>query len=283
MNEPAPVPTLDPIVPSSSADAAALGLKAADRRDVGPDRTGWAPVSAGTIVTRSFAVLHTRLIVVMAMAAIVLAPELVLLLGVRHGYFLSWIEPFVGRPFLFLLFWFAVRSLLGGILAAPIAYIVVMAMRGTPAPLAETIRQGLRRLVPSSLTSLVGFSLGAVASFLLLVPGIIVFSMLNVAVPAVVVERIGVFAALGRSRQLTRGYRASIFGAFVLWVAAYMFVQWLSGIFVNSAGGDAAVVLVWGLDVLFGAWAAVNAAVTYHDLRVGKEGVDTSELARVFD
>ena len=39
--------------------------------------------------------------------------------------------------------------------------------------------------------------------------------------------------------------------------------------------------LVW--DALTGAFNAVMVVVTYHDLRVAKEGVDTDQIASVFD
>ena len=38
---------------------------------------------------------------------------------------------------------------------------------------------------------------------------------------------------------------------------------------------------LWG--ALFGAFNAIMVVVTYHDLRVAKEGVDTDQIAAVFD
>ena len=39
--------------------------------------------------------------------------------------------------------------------------------------------------------------------------------------------------------------------------------------------------LVWS--ALWGAFYAILAVVTYHDLRVAKEGLDTDQIAAVFD
>jgi len=47
-------------------------------------------------------------------------------------------------------------------------------------------------------------------------PGLIVFTMWFVATPACVVERLGPFRSMGRSRQLTKGHRWKIFGTIVL-------------------------------------------------------------------
>jgi hypothetical protein len=39
--------------------------------------------------------------------------------------------------------------------------------------------------------------------------------------------------------------------------------------------------LIWG--ALFGAYSAILVVVIYHDLRVAKEGVDTDQIAAVFE
>ena len=44
---------------------------------------------------------------------------------------------------------------------------------------------------------------------------------------------------------------------------------------------NAVVLLVWG--ALFGAYSAIAVAVTYHDLRVAKEGIDIERITAVFD
>lgn len=56
---------------------------------------------------------------------------------------------------------------------------------------------------------------------LLIVPAMILVSMWAVALPAMVGEDLGVFEAFGRSRDLTRGNRLSIFGVLFLLVIVY--------------------------------------------------------------
>ena len=58
----------------------------------------------------------------------------------------------------------------------------------------------------------------------------------------------------------------------------------LAGAAVSAIGGEtASLVLSWILSAVFGAVIAVVSAVSYHDLRIAKEGVDVHQIARVFD
>src|SRR5258708_17090641 len=54
------------------------------------------------------------------------------------------------------------------------------------------------------------------ASMLFIVPGLILYMMWSVATPACVVERLGPFRSMARSRALTKGHRWKIFGLLLL-------------------------------------------------------------------
>jgi hypothetical protein len=56
----------------------------------------------------------------------------------------------------------------------------------------------------------------AIGLFLLIVPGLFLITIWAVIVPAIVIERAGVFASFGRSQQLVRGYGWQVFGTLVL-------------------------------------------------------------------
>ena len=88
----------------------------------------------------------------------------------------------------------------------------VSANEGIRATFGQSLSAGLQVIL-----SLIGlsilWSLGVGIGFvLLIVPGVILLMMWAVAVPALVVERAGVFAAFSRSAQLTKGARWKIFG-----------------------------------------------------------------------
>jgi hypothetical protein len=93
---------------------------------------------------------------------------------------------------------------------------------------------------------------GIVIGFLLIVvPGLILITIWSVAAPVVVLERPGVFAALGRSRELVRGNGWQVFGV--------IFVLFFLVLFVSSGVEIAA--------VLTGPFSALAAAVLYFELR----------------
>jgi hypothetical protein len=90
-----------------------------------------------------------------------------------------------------------------------------------------------------------------------------------------------------RTFALTKGRRWRIFVAFlgvgvIAWVAGM-----IAGFLPMAVGGGGASLLAalvgFGLTVVVTPlWTALP-AVAYHDLRVEKEGVDTNELAKVFE
>jgi len=103
-----------------------------------------------------------------------------------------------------------------------------------------------------------------------------------VVVPACVVEDRGAFDSIIRSADLTKGCRWKIFGIMlllgVLSIIAGIVQQQLIA-FSQPAAGVFAVVwlLVW-----ISYWNC-NIIMIYHDLRVAKEGVDTEQIAAIFD
>lgn len=141
---------------------------------------------------------------------------------------------------------------------------------------------GFRRAVPLIGTGLLMY-LAILAGFvLLIIPGIIVGCALSVALPAVVVERIGPIQALQRSWVLTRDHRVTVFAAgLVLGLALFG-----ANVVLQVAGrllGPVAALVLMPVQLFNMSLPVLLPAVAYHDLRVEKEGTDTSELARVFE
>lgn len=157
-------------------------------------------------------------------------------------------------------------------------------MRGGPVSLSESVRAGFGRWLP-----LIGLSLCmglavAMGFLLLIVPGLILMTMWYLATPACMVERLGVSASFARSSALTKGHRWQVFGMILLITipAAVMAVVIKAALgLTGSTGLVISGSLVW--TALVGAFGAIFAVVTYHELRVAKEGVDIRQLAAVFD
>ncbi len=173
---------------------------------------------------------------------------------------------------------------LGALSQAVMLYGAFDDMRGRPVNLAESIKVGLRRIFAVLGVAIFVPVLTGLAGIALIFPGFMVATMLFVAMPACVVEQLGPIKAMGRSARLTKGHRWKIFG---IWFAILMVGGIAQSMLQGAAAGiggpaiSVLVTLLWG--AVYGAFSAVFAVVTYHDLRVAKEGVDTDQIASVFD
>ena len=133
--------------------------------------------------------------------------------------------------------------------------------------------------------------LGAAAvgflSLLLIIPGIIAATILWVVVPVVVVERLGPFESLGRSQNLTRGHRWSIFGIIVILVLIGIVVdtilQWVVFPFIRGSGPYVFLAVNLSASIMIQMLQAIAAAYGYFYLKIWKEGAGANELARVFE
>jgi hypothetical protein len=188
-----------------------------------------------------------------------------------------------------------VIAVIGGILAVLLfigLYMVAEAvillgafqrLRGHPLQVGAALQRAFNRFFPLIGLSIL-FSLAILLGLaLLVVPGLILLCMWSVVVPACIVEGHGPTASMTRSAELTKGYRWQIFGMFLLlWI-----VNWIGRLVIQFGLGLASTTLasivsfVW-LAAWTGYWSCVL-IMTYHDLRVAKEGIDTEQIASVFD
>ena len=114
--------------------------------------------------------------------------------------------------------------------------------------------------------------IGIVIGFLLIiVPGLILVTIWSVAAPVVVLERPGVFAALGRSRELVRGNGWQVFGVIFVLFFLILFVGSAIEIAADSAGTAVGLVARVIVGVLSAPFSALAAAVLYFELRRAKE------------
>jgi MFS family permease len=170
---------------------------------------------------------------------------------------------------------------------AATTYAAVQHLSGKRARLGAMLAVGARRALPVVAVGLLA-ALAVLGGFLLLVvPGVIVFCGLVVAIPAAVVERPGLLGALRRSWALTRERRFTIFVVLlVFWLLSSVangFVTVLVAVLPQGPAVLGATGLSLAVGLLFSSLQAVVPAVAYHDLRVEKEGVDAAELAGVFE
>jgi hypothetical protein len=177
-------------------------------------------------------------------------------------------------------------------------------LRGQPIRVGDVLGRVLARFLPLIglsilwsvavvLVSVVaGFLFGAVAAAigsiaivltpLIYVPSAVLLVIWAVIVPACIVEGLGPIGSMNRSASLTKGYRWRIFGILLLLGILYgvaAAVQFALGMYSQALSGLFA--LVWF--VLWIAYWNCTVIMTYHDLRVAKEGIDTEQIASIFD
>lgn len=111
------------------------------------------------------------------------------------------------------------------------------------------------------------FGLGVAVGFILLiVPGLILMVMWCVVAPVTVLERPGVFAAFGRSRELVRGNGWNVFGVIVLVFLSVLVVSVAAGLLAGGLGSVGRAFVQWALDSALAPVTALSASVIYFAL-----------------
>jgi hypothetical protein len=183
-----------------------------------------------------------------------------------------------------------VGLLVGFVFQAYVVHVVVEGQRGKKPTIGASFQAALKSLFPLIVTGVIVLVCCYIGLFLLVVPGVMLFVMWSVAVPVIIVERVGPFKALGRSRTLTKGSRWHIFGlsviavglAAIMTMAIYGFdFQAMS---VAAQSQDLTRMAITGLV----SWISytlfyAGLASIYSELRLIKEGVPKTELAAAFE
>lgn len=126
----------------------------------------------------------------------------------------------------------------------------------------------------------------------LFVPAIILICMWAVAVPAMVEERVGIRAAFGRSRTLTRGNRWKVFAVLLVMMVGYYVLLAALGLLFGAStvmGGASMPTPTAGFMIMslvtgtmFNVLWGTLAPSMYVDLRTAKESGSTADLEQVF-
>ncbi len=263
------------------------------------------PLTAGSLVGKTMSVWSSTLPQLLAVAALVHAPRFAVSL-----YFQSR-TPSPALAQLAEAFQMLEYLLLPAFVGVFAVYFVFQRLRGERADLGRSVALGGRRIATSlGITALFavpqvaavfmsqettqkiasgqasGVSLGStlLVLLLMLVCNFIFALVFQAALPAAVVEKLGVFAALGRSARLTSGRRGTIFGANFLFGLVAGLIAVPVAIVAQFAGGPmtrfvASSALLW----VAGSLQCVFPIVLYHELRRTKEGFGIDELAKAFD
>jgi uncharacterized membrane protein len=257
---------------------------------------GGRSVSIGRVLERAYIAVRNNPGVILALA---------LLIGAVPGLVLTYlfVQMGLGSPEAMASGVISPSAMIGPILVMSVISVVISALvqgaltratvvasEGGKVSFGDSLSTGLRVALPLiglAIVSAIGIMLGLI---LLIVPGIILALMWSVAVPALVVERIGIFEALGRSNALTKGAKWRIFGLAVIIIVAYWLLSLILGIVglagyaANSVTGMSAANLIGGVvlgTILNTAWGTIQPSL-YVELRQWKEGTDVQSLRDVF-
>lgn len=228
--------------------------------------------SIGRVISLSFRVLGRNLVSFVLLAILVRAA----VIAINFLIFANTTSPFIAS------LTDLVDTLGTSLLTAMVAYGTYRELRGTHAGLGEVVGRGLSLIVPIFFVGLLVAIIVGLGFVLLIVPGILFATILWVAIPVAVVERPGIFAALSRSRDLTKGSRWEIVGLVILIYLPMLALLFALGAMSGTLEGET-LVIAGVVEGLFSLFASVAAAVGYFELRTSKEGIDVSEIAAVFD
>ena len=167
---------------------------------------------------------------------------------------------------------------------AAISFGVAQDISGRGFSFGRSVRIALRRSPAILALTLLIAVYGSFALVLLIVPGLIVFTIYSVAIPACMIEGLGPFNSMSRSAFLTKGNRWRVFGILcVLYLGGAMIEQLVKFILERLTGAIAALAISMTFDIVVGAVSAVALGVLYAQLRIAREGVDIAHIAAVFD
>jgi hypothetical protein len=190
------------------------------------------------------------------------------------------------------------------ILQGAVIHATVSDLSGRRVSFGESLATGFRFFLPLVGIGLIVGIACVIGLIFFIVPGVLLWLAWSVAAPAEVVERVGVFGALGRSMELTHTHRGAIFALAVVYIVILWIVQILmQGVlgvgFASSAAAMAAsggrasqgfqnlllmqTVINLVQNTLFASLSSAGIASIYFELRQTKEGVGVEQLAAVFD
>lgn len=184
----------------------------------------------------------------------------------------------------------AILTLILSFLLPPLAagasiLLVASSFVDTDSSLLGCLRIAWKRLLSLLAAS---FTVGLVVGLgflLLVIPGIIFFTMFSVTTPALMVEDVGYRDAMTRSRTLTYGSRLSILGYFIVTIILVQAIGGAVSGVLQATLRDDVVAAVFGLLAicLLSPISTVAPVALYFNLRVKKEALDAVLLSSLVD
>ena len=239
----------------------------------------------GRVVSRTFGVLGANLLPFLLLGALSAAPRALMLGGERLYVADPTLAGLLSWPIMIL------AALIGCVFQAAIMRKAYQSFVGKESSLGDMLGTGLQAMFPLFLLSIcVGF-MGFLATLLFLIPGLILITRWSVAGPALVVQKLSPFEAMGRSADLTKGRRWAIFGLLLAYIIALAAIEIALvavsgaslGAFATTMNNNLYALLVLPLLNAFTVpIAAAGTTSIYYELRATRGGFGADDTAAVF-
>ena len=248
-----------------------------------------APLGVGQIVGESFSLLFSRIGVFFLLAFI---PTL-LSFAISTTFFGTGMYTGDGDPTAMLnamsspvgIFVLVVLPMIiYGLSTALIVCAAYDAKLGRPARIGQYFTIALTRVVPVTLVSIIVGIIVGIGFMLLVIPGLYLAALFSVAIVVVVLESQW-FGSLGRSMQLTQGYRWPILGTLILLYLVVLILNLILGLFsviLFGASPVIGIIVYSAVGSIGSALLAIGFVLIYARLRELKEGVSVDSLVEVF-
>lgn len=210
------------------------------------------PISPGAIVSRIWQIYRDQFSVLVSTAVVLFSIQFVLTLVLSSAAAFA----------LAILFW-ALSILYQGIVVGLVKDIQDGRRDHSIRDLIRSVEPVFWPLAAVSVLFGIGVGIGFV---FLIVPGLILLVIWSVVAPVTVLERPGVFAAFGRSRQLVRGNGWNVFAVIVVVFLSVLVVSVGVGLLAGSLGSVGRAFVQWALDSALAPITALSASVLYFAL-----------------
>ena len=250
-----------------------------------------APLGVGAIISESFSILFKHFVTVMTLAVI---PALIGLVtsGFLNGwsYALGVPDPnFNGLPnWPAIVLDILIQMVVYGLATALLVQVAYDSKLGRQMNVSKYISPAIGAALPIAVLGLVAGILAGIGFVLLVIPGMWIYAVYSMIAPSVVIEGAG-YRAMGRSVELTRGYRWPIFGALLIMIICSGLigggVGFVIGMMGSAVGGGLIVSLIlMAIATAVGmGLSGITISLIYARLREIKEGVSVDQIASVFD
>ncbi len=259
--------------------------------DQSADAFGNAPLGVGAIVSESFSILFKNFVIVMTLAFVPALLGLVVS-GVLNGWGMTLGVPdasLTGFPsWTAIVLDMLIQMVIYGITTALLVQVAYDSKLGRQLNVSKYIGPAVAASLPIAVLGVVAGIAVGIGSLLLVIPGLWLYAVFSMIAPAVVIEKVG-YKALGRSAELTRGYRWPILGALIIVIVCSALIGAAIGFVVAMVGSAVGGGLIVSLFLTAAATAVgsglggISVSLIYARLREIKEGVSVDQIASVFD